>query len=193
MVSKIIRAFIAAEIDEALRGRLARVMAGLEAADAAVRWVAPENLHWTVKFLGDVPMNEVGEISKSIEEVAAAHEPFSGQVRGAEPFPDARRMKLVAVRMEDGGRMGAIRDDLEPYMQEFGVPPDGRGFKAHLTLGRVKGSRNAGALVEALAACANRDFGECHVDELTLFMSELYRQGPTYTPLAHIPLGGTNT
>jgi 2'-5' RNA ligase len=189
-MSQLIRAFVAAEIDEDLRGELAAVIADLERVGAAVKWVAPGNLHWTVKFLGEVPMNEVGEISKAIREVAGAHEPIDGRVVGVAPFPDARRMRMVAARMEEQGRLGKIRDDLEPYMQEFGVPPDGRGFKAHLTMGRVKGSRNLRELSAALEPLAERDFGECRVEGLTLFMSELARSGPTYTRLARIPLGG---
>lgn len=188
-MAQLIRAFVAAEIDEDLRAELSAVIAELERIDAAVKWVAPENLHWTVKFLGEVPMNEVGDISKAVAEVAAAHQPFDGRVVGVAPFPDARRMRIVAARMEEGGKMGAIRDDLEPFMQEFGVPPDDRGFRAHLTMGRVKGSRNVRELAAALPAYADRDFGECRVEGLTLFMSELARRGPTYTPLARIPLG----
>jgi 2'-5' RNA ligase len=188
-MSQLIRAFVAAEIDEDLRGELAAVIAGLERVGAAVKWVAPENLHWTVKFLGDVPLSDTGEIAKAIGEAASAHEPFDGRVVGVAPFPDARRMRLVAARMEEHGKLGAIRDDLEPFMQEFGVPPDGRGFKAHLTMGRVKGSRNLRELSAALEPLALRDFGECRVDELTLFMSELARGGPTYTRLARISLG----
>lgn len=189
-MSQLIRAFIAVEIDDRLRRELAAVIADLERVGAAVKWVAPGNLHWTVKFLGEVPMNDVGKISAAIGEAAAAHEPFEGRVLGVAPFPDARRMRMVAARMEEGGRLGGIRDDLEPYMQEFGVPPDGRGFRAHLTMGRVKGSRGLRELAAALAACAERDFGACRVEQLTLFMSELSRLGPTYTPLARIPLGG---
>ena len=189
-MSKLIRAFFAAEIDDRLRRELAAVMAGLQRIDAAVRWVAPENLHWTVKFLGDVPMTQIGEIAEAAGEALSAHEPFAGTVAGVGAFPDARRMRLVAARMDEAGRLGAVRDDLEPYMESFGVPPDGRGFKAHLTMARVKGSRGIRELAEALAAYENRGFGECQVDELVLFMSELSRAGPTYTPLARIPLGG---
>jgi 2'-5' RNA ligase len=192
MAEKMIRAFLAAEIDEELRRQLGEVIADLEGIGAAVKWVAPENLHWTVKFLGDVPLNETGNIAKAIKEVTAAHEPFDGRVVGVNPFPDSRRMRLVAARMEDGGRLGAIRDDLEPYMQEFGVPPDGRGFKAHLTMGRVRGSRNLRELSAALEVYAGRDFGECGVEALTLFMSELACGGPTYTPLARISLGAAS-
>ena len=86
--------------------------------------------------------------------------------------------------------MGAVRDALEPFLEDFGVAPDGRGFKAHLTLGRVKGPRRLRELASALEGYASRDFGECWIEELVLFQSELSRSGPTYTRLAGIPLGG---
>jgi RNA 2',3'-cyclic 3'-phosphodiesterase len=109
-------------------------------------------------------------------------------VAGVGSFPDLRKMRLVAARMDDGGRLGAVRDDLEPYMEVFGVPPDGRGFKAHLTMARVKGSRGVRELAEALKEYEGRSFGECRVEEIVLFMSELSRGGPTYTALARVPL-----
>jgi len=189
-IGKLVRAFFAAEIDERLRRELAKVIADLDRVGAAVRWVAPANLHWTVKFLGDVPLNQVGEIAKAAEAALAGHESFAGAVAGVGPFPDARKMRLVAARLEDGGRLGAIRDALEPEMERFGVPPDGRAFKAHLTMARVKGSRGVRELAEALAPYENQSFGECRVEGLTLFMSELSPRGSTYTALARIPLEG---
>jgi len=189
-IGKLVRAFFAAEIDERLRKELAAVIEDLRAVGAAVRWVAPGNLHWTVKFLGDVPLNQVGEIAKAAGAALSAHESFAGTVAGVGPFPDGRRMRLVAARMEEGGRLGAIRDALEPEMERFGVPPDGRGFRAHLTMARVKGSRGIGELAEALKPYQEKSFGECRVEGLTLFMSELSPRGSTYTALARIPLGG---
>jgi len=189
-VSRLIRAFFAAEIDDRLRRELSAAMADLERLGAAAKWVEPGNLHWTVKFLGDVPMTSVGEIAAAAEEALAGHEPFTGTVTGVGPFPDARRMRMVAARMDDGGRLASIRDDLELAMEDFGVPPDGRGFKAHLTMARIKGSRGVRELAEALEAWRDRGFGQCRVEELVLFMSELSRSGPTYTALARVPLGG---
>jgi 2'-5' RNA ligase len=157
---------------------------------AHVRWVRPENLHWTVKFLGDVPWLEVGRIAEAAREICSGHEPFGGRVSGVTPFPPGRRIRMIAARMDEGGRMGAVRDDLEPPLEVFGVPPDNRGFKAHLTMGRVKGPRRIRELAEALNPYKERDFGECYVEELVLFQSELSRSGPTYTRLATIPLGG---
>ncbi|MHC4914415.1 MAG: RNA 2',3'-cyclic phosphodiesterase [Planctomycetota bacterium] len=188
MSEKLIRAFFAAEIDEDLRSQLAGIIDDLGRLGAQVRWVRPENLHWTVKFLGDVPLVETGRIAEAAKEACSVHEAFGGRVVGVGPFPPARRMRMVAARMEDGGSMGAIRDELEPFMEDFGVAPDGRGFKAHLTLGRVRGPRRVRELAEALGAYASRDFGECWIEELVLFQSELSRSGPTYTPLARIPL-----
>ncbi len=190
MSQKLIRAFFAVEIDDDLRSQLSRVIDELGGVGAQVRWVRPENLHWTVKFLGDVPLVETGRIAETAREVCALHEPFGGRVPGVGPFPPARRMRMVAARLDEGGRMGAVRDALEPFLEDFGVAPDGRGFKAHLTLGRVKGPRRLRELASALEGYAARDFGECWIEELVLFQSELSRSGPTYTPLARIPLGG---
>jgi len=191
MPEKLIRAFFAAEIDAGLRRQLARVIDDLEAVGAQVRWVRPENLHWTVKFLGDVPWLQTGQIADAAKEVCATHAPFTGKVVGVGPFPPGRSFRVVAARMDDGGRLGAIRDALEPPMTQFGVAPDGRGFHAHLSLGRVRGPRRLAELAQALVAYDRRDFGECRVEELVLFQSELGRSGPAYTALARVPLGGS--
>jgi 2'-5' RNA ligase len=191
MTEKLIRAFFAAEIEEDLRSALVRVIDDLDRVGAQVRWVRPENLHWTVKFLGDVPLLETGKIAAAAREVCVGHRPFGGRVTGVGAFPPGRRLRMVAARLEEGGRMGAIRDALEPPMEEFGVPPDGRGFKAHLTMGRIKGPRRLRELSEALTPYERREFGECWIEELVLFQSELSRSGPTYTRLATVPLGET--
>jgi 2'-5' RNA ligase len=187
---KLVRAFFAMEIDDDLRRRLAKVISDLDRAGARVRWVRPENLHWTVKFLGDVPWLDIGRVADAAREVCAGHPPFDGRVAGLGAFPPGRRVRMVAARLDEGGRMGALRDALEPPLKTFGVAPDGRGFRAHLTLGRVKGGRHLRELTAALEEYAATDFGECCMDELVLFHSELARSGPTYTALARIPLGG---
>ncbi len=189
MSEKLIRAFFAAEIDEDLRRKLTKVIAELDRVGAQVRWVRPEDLHWTVKFLGEVPWLETGRIADAAREACAAHEPFEGRVTGVGSFPPGKRIRLVAARMDEGGRMGAVRDALEPPLESFGVAPEGRGFKAHLTLGRVKGGRRIRELTDALAPYVEMDLGECYIEELVLFQSELARSGPTYTALARIPLG----
>jgi 2'-5' RNA ligase len=190
MSEKLIRAFFAAEIDEDLRAALAAAIDDLDRVGAQVRWVRPENLHWTVKFLGNVPLLETGAIADAAREVCAEHAPIEGRITGLGPFPPGRRIRMVAARMEESGRLGAVRDGLEPRMAAFGVPPDGRAFKAHLTLGRVKGPRRLRELAEALGPYNSRDFGECLIEELVLFQSELSRSGPTYVALARLPLSG---
>ena len=187
---KLVRAFFAAEIDEELRSDLAGIIAELDAIGAKARWVRPENLHWTVKFLGDVPLTEVGAIAGAAREALAGHEAIDGRVRGVGSFPPGRRVRMVAASLEEDGRLGAVRDALEPALEAFGVPPDGRGFRAHLTMGRVKGSQRLDELSAALEKYAEADFGECLIEELVLFQSELSRSGPTYTPLARLPLEG---
>ena len=189
MTEKPIRAFIAAEIDDGLRERLAGIIARLHAADARVKWVRPENLHWTVKFLGEVSLLETGAIAEAAARVCARHRPFEGRITGVRAFPPGRRLRMVAAAMDEGGLMAALWDDLEPAMEEFGIAPDGRGFKAHLTMGRIKGSRNLEALQELLRPLETQELGECFFEEVTLFQSELGRSGPTYTALARIPLG----
>ncbi|MCZ7643829.1 MAG: RNA 2',3'-cyclic phosphodiesterase [Planctomycetota bacterium] len=182
-----VRAFIAVELDDDVKRALRPAMAKLQErhARADVRWVPESNWHLTVKFLGDVPWLEIGRIGTALQELAAETPAFELEVKGLGAFPPDRSPRIVAAGIGRGAEeLAAFHARLEARMAALGYPPENRGFKAHLTLGRVRGRRGNEMLWENLAARGAQAFGESPVEKAVLYQSELESRGARYTALA---------
>ncbi|MCX7804420.1 MAG: RNA 2',3'-cyclic phosphodiesterase [Planctomycetota bacterium] len=184
-----VRTFVAIELPDYLREALSGIARRLATDLPWVRWTAPENLHLTVKFLGDVQWNDTGRIGAAIKEEAAKGEPFEIELVGIMPFPPGRSPRIVAVGVVAGEAMSALHAALDRRMEEFGIRPEDRAFLPHLTLGRVRDGR-ARDMAGVLAPLAERGIGAFDAEEVVFFQSELRPEGPLYTPLCRAKLGG---
>jgi len=184
------RTFVAIEIDDWLRGRLVAAQEELKRAGAQVRWVAPENIHLTVKFLGDTPDALLSEVSDRIKGCLAGIEPFAMRVEGVGAFPEPARARVVVVRIEAPEALYTINGRLEEAAEALGLGREERRYTPHLTLGRVKGPKGRERLAGLIAEMAERPFGEVEAAEVVFMMSELSPGGARYTPLARFALGG---
>jgi RNA 2',3'-cyclic 3'-phosphodiesterase len=185
-----IRCFLAIELPEALRDGLARVQEELKRSRADVRWVAPGNIHLTLKFFGNIPDDEIGPLAQAAREAAAATAPLQFKVTFAGAFPSPNAPRVVWLGL--GGDLVPLTQlfyRLEKAYATLGYPPEGRAFNPHLTLGRVKSPANRDKLARMLAKLPPVDWPPFEVKELILFQSVLSPQGSKYTPLKVIPLG----
>jgi RNA 2',3'-cyclic 3'-phosphodiesterase len=185
-----IRAFLAIELPDDLRSGLAQVQEELKRSRADVRWVAPGNIHLTLKFFGNVPDDEIDGLAQAAREAAAETAPLrlKATVAGAFPSPTAPRVVWLGL----GGDLVPLTQlfyRLEKAFAALGYPPEGRAFNPHLTLGRVKSPANRERLAKMLAKLPPVDWPPFEVKELILFQSVLSPKGSTYTPLQLIPLG----
>ena len=187
-----VRTFMALPLSEAVKARLVAAQEDLAAAsEARIRWVARENLHLTVKFLGDVEDRTLNDVCAVAAEAAGQVEPFSLAVTGLRAVPPAGRMRMVWAGVDEPTRrLAKLHALLEESCASLGFKEENRAFRPHLTLGRVKGGRDVAALRAAAAGFADTDFGACPVDELIVLSSDLGPKGPTYTALSHARLGG---
>jgi 2'-5' RNA ligase len=186
------RTFIAVEaVDEAHAAALAAID-GLRSAAEGVKWVAPDNLHWTLQFLGDLDDREMAEVCLRTVRVVARHEPFELAAVGVGAFPAIHRPRTLWVGAGEGREQFCeLQADVEASLRELGFRGEGRAFTPHLTIGRAgRGSHAGPTLTERLAHLADFDGGRMSVDEVLVFASELSRDGPVYTVLARAPLGG---
>jgi 2'-5' RNA ligase len=184
---KSIRTFIAVHL-RATRP-LREILDRLQALGRPMRTVAPENLHATLKFLGDTDPAAVSGISRIVEAAARTAEPFELRMVGLGVFPDARAPKVVWAGLANAETLARLTSDLESAMKPLGFGPDGRAFKPHLTLARVRG-RAPRELAPILAAHTATTFGTAHVGSVELYQSDLGPKGSTYTPLFSAELGG---
>ncbi len=150
----------------------------------AVRWVREETLHVTLRFLGDIDPGDVGRLGDCVREQTAALRPFRLELGGTRPFPSKRRPVAIVLDVGPLARLEELAEAVERGVTAAGFDPEPRPFRAHLTLGRVRGKRFPVVTGSVTAA------GEsCDVDEAVLFRSELHRSGAQYAPIERAPLG----
>ena len=184
------RTFVAVEIAEPIRRGIQAVRDRLAEVQANVRWVGQDNTHLTVKFIGNLSAGQVPEVCAALEGAAADVEPFDIEIRGVGTFPK-RRPSVLWVGVDDPSRLlGRLHAAIENGLQKLGIKKEGRKFSPHITLGRVRGGKNIGALLQALDDEQPADLGTSRVTALVLFESKLTPQGPVYGRLAEIPLRG---
>ena len=187
-----IRTFVAVEVDDAVREMAAELAQELSGAGGDVKWVEPENMHLTVKFLGEVDSREVHEVCRAVASAAEPVAPFSLEFRGAGAFPNARRPRTLWLGTGEGSEsLAVLAERVEKALHEIGYPREGRRFHAHLTLGRVRrGGAELARLAELLGQYAEFDAGRTHVSQLAVFSSTLQRGRPAYDVLGRAKLKG---
>ena len=187
-----VRTFVAVDIDAAPRRAAAKLIAKLAAAPVDANWVQPQNLHLTLKFLGDVPLKEIARICQTVQKAAEEVPPFELSIGGTGAFPTSSRPRTVWIGSLSGQEsMAALHKHLEARLAKLGFRKDSRRFQAHLTIARVRrggpGLPELARLIEENAQC---EIGKTIVREAVVYSSELSRQGPTYHPLGRAKLIG---
>lgn len=182
------RLFVAIELDEAVRAALRKVQSGLKAYDE-VRWIPAEQLHVTVKFLGDVRDDDVPGVCEALTQGVEGSTPFDVEVSGCGCFPPRGPVRIVwAGLKEESGVLKRLAANVDTAMALVGFEPEQRPFSAHVTIGRVRDDRSGGRLREAVSAFAY-DAAFQSVKNVTLMSSVLSPKGPTYTPVQTAGLG----
>ncbi len=186
-----LRTFVAVEITAEIRDRAAELIRQLQSVPADVKWVEPENLHLTLKFLGEVPLHETPRICEAVQRGAAKVDPFELEVRGAGAFPGAARPRTLWLGAGAGGEeMIVLHKHVEKALGKLGYRTERRRFHSHLTLGRVRrGGPGVAELGELIQQQADFLAGRLKVQQLVVFSSQLDRSGPTYEALGRAKLG----
>lgn len=176
------RLFVAIELDEQARDLLADYQRRLSDLDRAVRWVRPEQIHLTLKFLGEVPDAQVLQVAKALDTLAE-HAAFDFEMEGVGYFGSRHSPRVIwaGVHMPNPA-LTALQKGCEEVLSPLGYPPEGRAYSPHLTLGRVKdfsAGRRIVEAVEQLKAQAREPLAQA-AGEITLFQSILHPQGSQY-------------
>ncbi len=183
-----VRTFLAVEPDEETRANLAEAVRTLREAAPRIRWSLPENLHLTLKFLGEVPPADLEDVFRAADAAAAATESFLLDIEGLRLFPDPRRPRVVSAGCAAGTReLTELAAAVETACAGAGFEPERRPFSPHITLGRIRQPGDAGGVAEGLEAYAEEGFGVVPVREVTVFMSELRRGGAVHSPMHRAP------
>ena len=183
------RLFVAIELPEEIKTALTDLQQALRPARADVAWAKPENLHLTLKFLGETSSERVAALSLACVEAAKACPPFTLTTNGSGFFPDERRPRVVWVGLSGAvAALEALQQQVEACLSVQGCSPEIKPFRPHLTLGRCKSPNNIAQLAKHLQSYPLPALSFT-VSELVLMQSQLNPAGAIYTPLQRARLG----
>lgn len=188
------RCFAALETGPAARAALGECIASLRPLGGRVSWMRPENLHLTLRFLGEVTPKQASAYADSLRPLASALAPLELVAEGLGAFPSLRRPSVLwaGVRAVSGD-LTAVQRAAEACAVAIGLSPESKPFHPHLTLGRVRDPHGLASLLAAFAelVAASPGFGGAFpAPAVALFQSELKPGGAVYTRLEEMPLGG---
>ena len=189
----VIRAFIAIETPKPVQVRLAEIIAELKLKSQSnvIRWVSAENIHITLKFLGEVSSANLDLLTKMVQTEVSKHTQFTVTVGGIGAFPTLLRPRVVWIGIDAPSIITALQNGVESETVRLGYTPEERKFSPHLTIARI--SHNASSdethqVGQILSKYEVGDIGSYTVDSIVLFKSDLQPGGAVYTPLSVMPL-----
>lgn len=188
------RTFIAIELPSEIKDSLSRLQEELKASNADVKWVEPNNIHLTLKFLGEIDDKKIEKITKIIDDTAREKNKFQMHISSLGAFPKIDFPRVIWVGVDTGDKeTKGIADELEEKIAKIGIPKEDRPFSSHITIGRTRSSLNREKLVQDLKNKA--ELGgeklEFSVTKITLFKSTLTPHGPIYEVLKETNLKAT--
>ena len=183
------RAFIALSLPSSAQSSLASLQQSLAVSGADVTWVQPQNLHVTMKFLGEITDEQRQTIEALLRRVASGAAPFSLGLEGVGAFPSLAAPRVIWTGIAAGNDVVLrLAKAIEEGTEEASLPKEERPFSAHVTLGRVRSAKRREALSRALRDAVWTPPAPCRMSALTLYQSLLGSSGPTYTVLSEFPL-----
>ena len=194
------RIFIGIDLDPEVRTRIERFLEGVEGFAPEARWVRPESLHITLKFIGEQPPERVEAVTERLRRVESSA--FEIRAAGHGFFPTAKAPRVFWIGIHTGPQLAELAKSIDIATAELGVPREDRPYSPHLTLARAgrsgspkrrKGDRpNAifAALEKRLSAMGELDFGTMMAHEFILYQSQLSPAGSKYTKLQRFPILG---
>jgi RNA 2',3'-cyclic 3'-phosphodiesterase len=195
------RIFIGIDLEPEVRTCISRFLEGVESFAPEARWVRPESLHVTLKFIGEQTQEQVEAIAERLRIVERSA--FEIRIAGYGYFPTAKAARVFWIGIQAGPQLAELATDVDAAVAELGVPREDRPYSPHLTLARGGAGRGSGsrkrqkgdrpngilaALDKRLAAMAELDFGAMMAREFILYQSQLSPGGSKYTMLQHFPL-----
>jgi RNA 2',3'-cyclic 3'-phosphodiesterase len=183
------RLFVAVNIPDELKEKIACLKEKLRLSGADVKWVKKENFHITLKFLGEVAEEKIEGICLALKKTAQGDGPFEILFKGLGAFPDKKRPRVVWLGIENGKeRLANIFKNIDVELESMGFKKETREFASHITLGRARSGKNIISLVNKIESLEASVIGVFKAEKVDLMSSVLYSSGPVYECLKSITI-----
>jgi len=184
-----IRTFIAFKLPKNIIFSISEIQNRFKSYAFNARWINPENIHLTLKFLGDINYTDIEKVGKTIINAVNSHASVSLAVKGAGVFPGIKRPRVIWVGLTgEIEKLVSIQNDIEENLEKLGFPREKRPFRGHLTLGRIKGKMNPQKLLNVIKKFEKFESELFVADKIFLIKSDLKSTGSIYTELKSISL-----
>jgi len=187
------RIFIAIELSQQTLDVIEKQTARLRqtVGNDIIRWVSTQNMHLTLKFIGDIAATHLGFLKQMLNQEAASHQQFDMQIGGLGSFPSSRMPRILWIGLHAPAELAALHKGIEAGASRLGYGKEERAFSPHLTLGRARQNVEPAELSKVRAAVDTIQLGNiaiARVDSVHLFKSDLQPGGSVYTKLFSAPL-----
>lgn len=177
--SETVRSFLAIELAEDLVPKILDVQKEFKKTNANVKYVPSENMHFTLKFFGNVDLDMVEDIINAIRKVIVNYTSFELNIKDCGCFPNKKVIKVLWLGLEEGSPIKELQKDLDKEFKKLGFKKE-RNFISHLTIGRVKSPKNKQEIRKTIEKLENIEIGQMTVSKICLKKSTLTPQGPIY-------------
>ena len=171
------RTFIAIDLPEKIKNKIAELENDFKKCNLTFKWVKPENLHLTLKFLGDISQEQVSKVKEAITKISGKFAAFKANFNGFGFFPNARKPRVFFISIDKEELFKSIASELEKELETLGFDKKNR-FKSHITLARIKDLKNIESLTEKIKNTQLDE--EFPADTIILYKSTLTKEGPIY-------------
>jgi 2'-5' RNA ligase len=182
-----VRSFISIDLeDQQILARIASILSSLQALGGDLKPVDRENIHLTLKFLGNVSTPRLAEVKSSLQQLTFPA--FTAEIKGAGAFPNLNHMNVIWVGVNEGwSRVEQIYEQVEKLLSSLGFRRENRPFSPHITIARVRSGKKRDEIANFLRHLSEESFGTITVDRVRLKQSILSSSGPKYSTLLEVP------
>ena len=182
------RIFIGIKLDERVHDEIEKFLEPFKKISSPIRWVKPENVHFTLKFIGEVSEEKYAQIEKRLSEAEFNTGPFDLRLTGCGKFGRGNTLNIFWIGIAPSDPLAQVFNKIENTLAKIGIEKENRQFKPHITVGRNKKNFNFKSFSELIEENSDQLISEFNVGHFQVFKSQLRPEGPIYTILKEIPL-----
>lgn len=176
------RSFLAIELADNLKSEITKVEDDFKIINPNLKFVPPENMHFTLKFFGDINEDLSNKIAIKVEKVLKNYKPFNINLESCGAFPNKNYIKVIWIGISDNNTLNSLQKELDLEFHNLGFKKE-KNHTSHLTIARVRSPKSKEKIKDKIESFENKTFGKMEVNKIILKKSTLTKEGPIYEDL----------